>query len=196
MWAVVGLGNPGAEYSKTRHNVGFMLLKQVARGWNIRMKRRKYHSRIGERKSRDRNVLLVMPQTFMNNSGVAVKQVIEGRGLRPEHIVVVYDDLDIPLGEIRIREEGGPGTHKGMGSIIGETQSTKFPRIRIGIGPLPPDEDAVRFVLSPFDPTERLSLKESLSKAHEALTMIVDGRIDRAMNTYNQKKRTQGLSMK
>jgi len=137
--------------------------------------------------------MLVLPQTYMNNSGVAVKQIMEGRNIQPEQLLVVYDDLDIPLGEIRVRKRGSSGTHKGMRSIVQEIETTQFPRMRIGIGPLPAGEDAVEYVLSCFDETEGVLLEESLKSAREALEMILDGRVEAAMNMYNQRgKATAG----
>ena len=134
--------------------------------------------------------MLALPQTYMNNSGLAVKQIMEGRNLLPEQLFVVYDDLDIPLGEIRIRKRGSSGTHKGMGSIVQEIGTTEFPRMRIGIGPLPPGKDAVEYVLSFFEKTEDPLLEEGMKKAQEAFGMILDGRVEEAMNTYNQKGMT------
>jgi PTH1 family peptidyl-tRNA hydrolase len=111
-----------------------------------------------------------------------------GKGIPPERLVVVYDDLDIPLGEIRVRKKGRPGTHKGMISVAGETRTDEFPRIRVGIGPLPGGRDAADFVLEPFKRDERASLEESLEAAGEALEMILDGAIDRAMTRFNRHR--------
>jgi PTH1 family peptidyl-tRNA hydrolase len=123
----------------------------------------------------------------MNNSGLAVQQIVASGGIVPENLVIVYDDLDIPLGDIRIRKEGGAGTHKGMSSIVHELNSVFFPRIRVGIGPLPLDEDATDFVLSSFLDEEKLLLKQGLSKAQNALGLILDEKIESAMNLYNQR---------
>jgi PTH1 family peptidyl-tRNA hydrolase len=126
----------------------------------------------------------------MNKSGLTVKKIMEGRDIKPEHLVVVYDDLDIPLGEIRIRKRGGPGTHKGMSSIVEEIRTEEFPRIRVGLGPLPGGENAVNYVLSSFDKAEESRLEEGLRKAREALEMILSGEVERAMNTYNHRGQT------
>jgi len=186
VWAVVGLGNPGRVYAETRHNVGFVFINKLARDWKVKLKK-KYGAKIADVEREGEKVILAQPQTYMNQSGLAVRQILEAKGLAPEMLVVVYDDLDIPLGEIRIRKAGGPGTHKGMSSIVEEMKTTKFPRIRVGIGPLSFDQDATKFVLSPFSKTEKEFLEKSLIKAQEALRMILAGEIEEAMNRYNQK---------
>jgi PTH1 family peptidyl-tRNA hydrolase len=190
LWAVVGLGNPGRRYSGTRHNVGFALVKKTAKEWKVKLRKKIFFSKAGEVERKEDKILLALPQTYMNKSGLAVKKILQGRDIKPEHIVVVYDDLDIPLGEIRIRKRGGPGSHKGMSSIVEEIGTEAFPRIRIGLGPLPDGEDAVDYVLSSFDKAEESSLEEGLKKAREALEMILSGEVERAMNTYNHRGKT------
>lgn len=187
MWAVVGLGNPGRRYSDTRHNVGFLFIRELAKEWKVRLRKKKFLSKAVVVKIKEEEVLLAMPQTYMNNSGLAVKIMIEGSHLRPEHLIVIYDDLDISLGEIRVRKEGGAGSHKGMISIIKEIQTTQFPRIRVGIGPLSMDEDAVHYVLSSFKKKEKPHLEQSLKKTREALDLILAGETEKAMNVYNQR---------
>lgn len=191
MWAVVGLGNPGRRYAQTRHNVGFLFIRQVARNWKVRVKKRRFQAKIAEVERAQGKILLAIPQTFMNLSGQAVKQIVGGRKIELENLVVVYDDLDIPLGDIRVRKEGSAGTHKGMTSVIQELGSVRFPRIRVGIGPLPAEADAAEYVLSPLAPGERRLIDQALLLAEEALAMILEGQIDEAMNRFNQKG--QGL---
>ncbi len=190
MWAVIGLGNPGRRYSGTRHNIGFTFVRRVAKAWETRLRKRRFSSKIAEVEKENEKIMLVLPQTYMNNSGVAVKRILEGRNIQPEQLLVVYDDLDIPLGEIRIRKRGSAGTHKGMRSIVEEIETTEFPRMRIGIGPLPHEEDAVEYVLSSFNEKESGLLEEGLKRASEALEMILAGRVEAAMNTYNQRGKT------
>lgn len=190
MWAVVGLGNPGRRYSGTRHNAGFLFVRSMAKTWKIRLKKRRFSSKIGEVERKSEKIMLALPQNYMNNSGVAVKQILAGRNIRPEKLIVVYDDLDIPLGEIRIRKSGGAGTHKGMGSVVREIETTEFPRMRLGIGPLPPGEDAVDYVLSAFEKREIPLLVDGLKKAQEALELILAGSVEEAMNTFNQRGKT------
>lgn len=190
MWAVVGLGNPGRRYSETRHNVGFTFVKKTAKEWKVKLRKKIFFSKAGEVKRKNEKILLALPQTYMNKSGLTVKKILEGRDIKPENLVVVYDDLDIPLGEIRIRKRGGPGTHKGMSSIVEEIRTEEFPRIRVGLGPLPEGENAVNYVLSSFEKAEKSRLAEGLRKAREALEMILSGEVERAMNTYNQRGKT------
>ena len=185
MWAVVGLGNPGKEYAETRHNAGFMLVKRMAREWGVELRGRKFQARSAEAETDCGRVLLVTPQTYMNLSGLAVRDLLKGRRLEPENVLLVVDDLDIPLGAIRVRKQGTAGTHKGLQSIVKETGSTRFPRIRIGIGPLPDGRDAADFVTSPFSRAEREVLVGALDDAREALLLILAGDIDKAMNSFN-----------
>lgn len=189
MWAVVGLGNPGKEYEQTRHNVGFLCVKRMAREWKIQLRKRICSSRAGLVKRENEDVLLALPQTYMNNSGRAVRQILETKGVKPERLIVVYDDVDILLGDIRVRKEGSAGSHKGMSSIIREVRTSKFPRIRIGIGPLASDRDVTDYVLSPFSEEERAQLKGGLAKASLALALILDGQLEKAMNEFNKRQR-------
>ena len=191
MWIVVGLGNPGRKYSKTRHNVGFFFIKQVAKDWNFKIKGERYSSRVVEVERKNEQVLLAMPQSYMNRSGQAVGEILERTREKPEQLIVIYDDLDIPLGEIRIRKEGSPGSHKGMISIVREINSIQFPRIRIGIGPLSPGISATDYVLSPFEREERSKLKESVGRAQIALELILDGEIEKAMNLHTQRTKSK-----
>lgn len=189
MWAVVGLGNPGKKYKNTRHNVGFALIEKIAEEWKVRLKKRKRLFKSAQVQREQKSVLLVQPWTYMNQSGLAVREVLQRTGMMLDKIVVVYDDLDIPLGEIRIRREGGPGFHRGMISIIREIEDTRFPRVRIGIGPLPPHAEATDYVLTDFDSREKPELIKGLAKAEEALMLILDGKIAQAMNHFNRKRK-------
>jgi PTH1 family peptidyl-tRNA hydrolase len=190
LWAVVGLGNPGRQYSETRHNVGLSLVKRIAKAWKVKLRKKIFFSKAAEVERNQEKVLLAIPLTYMNKSGQAVKQILEGRRIKPENLIVVYDDLDIPLGEIRVKKRGGPGNHKGMISIVQEIGSEEFPRIRIGIGPLTTGENAVHYVLSRFNRLEAPLLKESLKKAQEAVELVLAGEADKAMNIYNQRGKT------
>ncbi len=187
MWIVVGLGNPGRQYVASRHNVGFTLVKKLADKQNVKFKTRKYLAKAAQIVLNNKPILLVKPWTYMNRSGLAVKNLIEGTGVKLNRLLVVYDDLDIPLGEIRVRKWGGPGSHNGMASISQEVASTKFPRIRIGIGPLPPDIDATNFVLADFQNKEKPVLAECLAMAEEAVVMIIEKGIETAMNRFNRR---------
>ena len=185
MWAVVGLGNPGRRYSRTRHNVGFDFIRSAAKLRGIRVRKRRYLSKVAGAGFSGARVLLVLPQTFMNASGLAAKALVEQAGVSYDHLIVIFDDFDLPLGEIRIRKSGGGGSHKGMNSIIQELGSSSLPRIRVGIGPLPEGAEPVEFVLSPFSGGERQELEKALARTGQALEMILAGQIDKAMNLFN-----------
>jgi len=187
LWLVVGLGNPGEEYAATRHNAGFMLVERLALAWGVELRGRLFKARSGLARRGGEDVLLALPRTFMNRSGLAVRAAMAGKAVRPDRLVVVYDDLDIPLGEIRVRKKGRPGSHKGMISVAGEIGTDAFARVRVGIGPLPAARDAADFVLEPFRREERPLLDKSLEQAREALEMILDGRVDRAMTRFNRR---------
>jgi PTH1 family peptidyl-tRNA hydrolase len=187
LWLVVGLGNPGDEYAGTRHNAGFMLVERLAGDWGVELRGRLFKARTALARRGGDEVLLVQPKTFMNRSGTAVRAAMAGKDVPAERLVVVYDDLDIPLGEIRVRKRGRPGTHKGMISIAGEIRTDEYARIRIGIGPCPAGRDAAEYVLEPFRRDERPLFDQSLADAAEALEMVLDGRIDRAMTRFNRR---------
>jgi PTH1 family peptidyl-tRNA hydrolase len=187
LWALVGLGNPGKEYAETRHNAGFTFVKRVARDWGLEIRKKKFLAKTAETRRDGEIVLLALPQTYMNRSGHSVREMLDFYRLGTERLLVVTDDLDIPLGEIRVRKEGGAGTHNGMRSIVEWIETTAFPRIRVGIGPLPPDRDPADFVLSRFSPEESKKLSGGLTSAREALDMILADGIDRAMNSFNKR---------
>jgi PTH1 family peptidyl-tRNA hydrolase len=159
----------------------------VAKEWGARLRKRSFSSKIKWTERKGEKILLATPQTYMNNSGLAVKHIVSSAGIDLDHILIVYDDLDIPLGDIRIRKEGSAGTHKGMHSIVDELGQVRFPRIRVGIGPLPAGVDATDFVLSAFLEAEKPLLERGLGKAQNALEHILDNNIEAAMNLYNQR---------
>jgi PTH1 family peptidyl-tRNA hydrolase len=182
---IIGLGNPGAQYALTRHNIGSRAVEQLAQLHQIPLRDAQHRSILGEGYIQDAWVLLALPQTFMNNSGEAVARLAAHYDAPPPSIVVVCDDLNLPLGKLRIRRQGSAGGHKGLQSIIDALDTSDFPRVRIGIGPKPPHVDAVDFVLSPFAPREAKMVGEHVITAGNALrTLIVDG-IDEAMNVHN-----------
>lgn len=187
MWVVVGLGNPGRCYAGTRHNVGFSLIQRLAKRWGVSLRQRKYGAKVAELTRNEERLVLARPQTYMNLSGVAVKRIADGYGVPPSHIVIVSDDLDIPLGQIRVRKGGSAGTHKGLRSVVAQMGTPSIPRLRVGIGPLAERGDAVEFVLSPFSREELPAVKEALAMAEEALEMILDGQTEAAMNKFNRR---------
>ena len=185
MWAVVGLGNPGRRYARTRHNVGFEYVKRLSERWGARVRKRRYDAKVAGVDRPQGKVLLVLPQTFMNASGLAVKALVDRGGIPPRRLGVAYDDFDLPVGEIRIRKGGSAGSHLGMASIIRELGTAEIARIRFGIGPLPEHADPVEFVLSGLPDEERALLDAALDRGLEALELILEGRIDEAMNRFN-----------
>lgn len=172
-------------YAQTRHNAGFLLVRRVAKAWGVRLKKRAFLSKVVEVERQGEKVLLALPQTYMNNSGQAVRLIVQSRSISPERLVVVYDDLDIPVGDIRVRKRGGPGTHRGLSSVVEAMGTDDFPRLRIGIGPLEEDVEATEFVLSVFEREEKPFIDQGLAKAQEALELILDGEVERAMNLFN-----------
>ncbi len=184
---VVGLGNPGAEYSAHRHNIGFRVVDTLARAHGLTFSRQKgAKARVALGQIGKRRVLLAKPETYMNMSGRAVSRLRRPFDIAPERILVVYDDLDLPLGRLRLRPEGGSGGHKGMHSIIHSLGTQGFPRLRIGIGRPPGRLDPADFVLRPFSRDEESSLEEVLEAASAAIECwIVDG-ITVAMDRFNR----------
>jgi PTH1 family peptidyl-tRNA hydrolase len=183
---VVGLGNPGPEYEKTRHNIGFQVVDQLAAFWFVSFQKEKgtqsltFRSRQGEG-----TVIGVKPQTFMNLSGQAVQSLMQKYRVKPERVLIVYDDLDIPFGRCRMRARGGPGGHRGMQSIC-QAIGPDFPRLRVGLGPVPAGiRDLAGFVLAPLSAGERKSLPDYLGAAVKVILCWLEQGIDPAMNRCN-----------
>ena len=184
--AIIGLGNPGKQYEKTRHNVGFMVVDVVASLLKCPKKyKEKCFSHIIE--CPDHDIILVKPQTYMNNSGIAVKNILEDYSLSPEEILVIYDDLDLPLGTIRLRKSGSSGGHRGIKSIIENIKTENFPRLKIGIGRPERKEQVVDYVLSPFSKDEKLLVEKVIGEAAQCLLNVLKYGVDKSMNFCNKK---------
>lgn len=183
MRAIVGLGNPGRQYAHTRHNVGFDVLDIFAKRRKVRILGRQCHALVGSFDHYGEQILLVKPQTFMNESGQSVGQIVRKYHLDPADIFVIYDDMDLPLGKIRIRLQGSSGGHKGMNSIIRHIHSTQFPRMRLGIGR---SGEVINHVLSRFNRKDKQIMNVSLEQAADALDMILEEGIEAAMNQFNR----------
>ena len=184
---IIGLGNPGREYAETRHNVGFIVVAELAKraGAKIRPGKGSFH--LGRANFSGDNTILVLPTTYMNRSGIAVRQVVENEGLTPEELLIVMDDFELPFGQLRIRKIGSGGGHNGMSDIVENLDSRNIPRLRIGIGEPPPRMDSADYVLARFSPSERKELPDIVISAVLAIeTAIIDG-IDAAMNLFNRK---------
>lgn len=183
---VVGLGNPGRDYEFTRHNAGFLTLDHIAVEENVEIKKLKYKALIGDTVISGHRCLLVKPQTFMNNSGESVREISQFYKIPPEKIIVIFDDISLPCGKLRIRRKGTDGGHNGIKSIIYHLNSDNFPRIKVGVGAKPhPDYNLADWVLSTFKKDEMEELKKAIAKATEVLPYILDGEIDKAMNKAN-----------
>ena len=184
---IVGLGNPGKQYEATRHNAGFIAMEALADKLGAEVKRIKYKSYCGETTIGDKRVLLMMPQTYMNNSGEAVAEAMQFYKLTPAQVLVMMDDISLPVGKIRIRRKGSDGGQKGMRSIITLTGSDEFPRIKLGVGAKPhPDYDLAAWVLSKFTKEEQPLMVEAAKRAADAACLIAEGDIDAAMNQFSR----------
>ncbi len=185
MKAVIGLGNPGPQYEKTRHNVGFRVVAQLAKRWGVAAFRQALGSLIGEAFWRGEAVLLVKPQAYMNCSGEAIGRLCNSYGLRAGDLVVVYDDMDLPLGRIRIRQNGGAGGHRGVQSVIAGLGTKEFSRVRIGIGRPPVGKNPADFLLSPFTWAEEEFISLAVERAAEAVETLLSEGLQKAMNQFN-----------
>jgi len=182
---VVGLGNPGETYEKTRHNLGFMILDRLAERHGTKVDLKKKKSLVGRFRIEKERIVLLKPQTFVNLSGEAVLYMASFCRITPENIVVVCDDVNLPLGKIRIRSYGSSGGHNGIRSLIQFLRSDNFPRVRVGIGSPPEGVKLEDYVLGEFTPEEMSILKPTIEKACDAIELILTGKIEEAMNKYN-----------
>ena len=187
MYIIAGLGNPGDKYARTRHNMGFRVIDKLSADLSVDVTRAKFKSLIGECRIGSEKVLLVKPQTFMNLSGDALRDVANFYKVPDENIIVIYDDMDIPLGAIRIRKFGGPGTHNGMRSVVSRLGTTQFPRIRTGVGGN--EGSLVNHVIGKVSKDEEQVLDETATKAAKAARDIIEVGIDKAMNLNNTSKK-------
>ncbi len=185
MYFIVGLGNPGIRYENTRHNVGFLTIDYLAEKNNIKVKKLKHKSLIGEGEISGQKVMLIKPQTFMNNSGEAIREIRNYYKFEDDELIVVFDDIDIDFGSIRIKQKGSAGTHNGMKSIIYHIQYDTFPRIKIAVGKRPEYMDLANFVLSGFTDKEVDIVREEIIMASEAIELMLSDGINKAMNKYN-----------
>lgn len=183
---IAGLGNPGARYEDTRHNCGFMAAEILAEQCGVQMKKLRFKSLTAEAEIGGRRCLLMKPTTFMNNSGDAIEEAAAFYKIPPENVLIIYDDISLDVGKLRIRGKGSDGGHNGMKSIILRLNTDLFPRIRVGVGKKPhPDYDLADWVLSRFTKAEGELLMPALTNAAKAAELIVQGRIEEAMNRYN-----------
>lgn len=184
MYLIVGLGNPESDYARTRHNMGFEVINQLAKKHDIRLSRSKMQAIYGKGNIEDQAVLLVKPQTYMNASGDSVIQYMHYYKVLPEQLIVVYDDIDLEPGKIRIKRRGGPGTHNGMRSVVSKLGTEDFIRVRVGIG-IPKYGDLITHVIGGIPEEEYLVLQKGINQAEKAVEAILKHGIESAMNQYN-----------
>lgn len=185
-YIIVGLGNFGIEYNETRHNAGFMAIDNLAHKNGFDMSKVKFKSKTGETVINGKRCLVLKPTTYMNNSGEAVEEAMSFYKIPTQNVIVIYDDISLEPGKLRIRRKGSDGGHNGIKSIIALTGSDEFPRIKIGVGKKPnPKYNLADWVLSKFSEEDKKALEPALENAVDSLKFIIDGNIDKAMNLYN-----------
>lgn len=185
MKLIVGLGNPTPQYDKTRHNVGFAVIDHLMNEYGIALDTAKHKGFYGKGRIAGESVILLKPMTYMNLSGESVVQVANYYKVAPKDIIVVYDDINLDVGRLRIREKGSAGGHNGIKNIIAHLGTDEFPRIRVGVGMKPPKMDLADYVLSRFSKEEEALMEEGYEKAAKAMELMVEDEISQAMNLYN-----------
>ena len=187
MYIIAGLGNPTREYEKTRHNVGFDTIDVLADRLNTSVDEKKFKGLYGRGIIAGEKVILLKPQTFMNLSGESVREAADFYKVDPGHIIVIYDDISLDVGQLRIRKKGSAGGHNGIKNIIANLGTDVFPRIKIGVGEKPKKYDLADYVLGHFSKEDRELMEEGYDRADHAVGMILNGEIEAAMNQYNRK---------
>ncbi len=187
MKLIVGLGNPGMQYATTRHNIGFEVIDSLAETYNIQVNKNKYKALIGEGRIGGERVILMKPQTFMNLSGEAIRACMDFQKLNNEDVIVIYDDISLDVGQIRIRANGSAGGHNGIKSIIAHMNTQEFPRIKVGVGQKPPGWDLANYVLGRFSEDDMKIIGPKLNDVVKAVECMVTADINKAMNLYNKK---------
>jgi len=188
MKLIIGLGNPGAEYHGSRHNLGFDILDALAGDAQVKFKRAwRQKSRVATLETEHGPILLAKPQTFMNNSGVAVKALINKHKVAVSNLLIVFDDLDLECGDIRIRQQGSSGGHNGLKSIEGQLGTQEYARLRVGIGPRPTGEELVDYVLGSWDKSQREPVEKSIKESVEAIYYYTSHSMEECMSSYNNR---------
>lgn len=192
MFLIVGLGNPGKQYEHTRHNIGFDVMDAIAEKYNISISEKKHKALCGKGVIEGMKVVLAKPQTYMNLSGESVAELLNYYKLDPEtELIVIFDDISLEPGNIRIRKKGSAGGHNGIKNIIAQTGTQNFMRIKVGVGEKPKGWDLADYVMGRFDSTDRKKIEEAMEHAMAAAVMMMEGDVDKAMNAYNTKKREE-----
>lgn len=189
MYIIVGLGNPEAKYEGTRHNAGFDVIDTIADKYNISVDTKKHRAYVGTGIIEGQKVILAKPQTYMNLSGESVRSLVDFYKADPQsQVLVIFDDISLDVGQLRIRKKGSAGGHNGIKSIISHLGTSDFPRIKVGVGEKPKEQDLADYVLGKFSKGERELMREGYLRAAEAVRFIVQDDIEKAMNEYNKKK--------
>lgn len=185
MYIIVGLGNPEEDYSQTRHNMGFNVINKIAKQYEIEVTKKKFKGLYGTGTIEGEKVILVKPQTYMNLSGESIREILQFYKIEREQLIVIYDDIDIEPGMIKIRKAGGPGTHNGMKSVVHELNTQNFKRIRVGIGMPKEKENLIEYVIGGIPEEDKEKLDKGTELAKEAVIEIIKNGIDKAMNQFN-----------
>ncbi len=188
MYIIVGLGNPTKEYQATRHNIGWDAITRISEDYRIPLDFKKHKAICGKGYIEGEKVILAQPITYMNLSGESVRELMDFYKVSPQEIIIVYDDISLEVGQLRIRKKGSAGGHNGIKSIISHLGTDEFPRIKVGVGDKPKDWDLADYVLSRFTKEENAIIRDALKDTSDACRMITRGEIDAAMNQYNRKK--------
>lgn len=189
MYIIAGLGNPTKEYDKTRHNVGFLAIDALADKYHIDVSEKKHKALCGRGAIEGQKVVLMKPQTFMNLSGESIRAAVDFYKVDPEDIIIIYDDISLEPGQLRIRLKGSAGGHNGIKNIIAHLGTQEFPRIKVGIGAKPPRMDLADYVLSRFSRGEQKLMDDAFKEAADAAVMMMTDGAERAMNHFNTKKK-------
>jgi PTH1 family peptidyl-tRNA hydrolase len=184
---LVGLGNPGPEYAATRHNIGFLVAQKFADKWGLSLKRRAHQGVLGSGRVEGEEVMVLLPQTYMNRSGISVVSACKSKGVDVGDLIVIHDEIDLPFGSVRIKVGGGHGGHNGLRSIIDLLGAREFLRLRVGVGRPPGQMDFAKYVLGPFSSTERSQLDNVLDNSVKALEVLMQKGAQHAMNEYNNR---------
>jgi PTH1 family peptidyl-tRNA hydrolase len=193
MIAIAGLGNPGLRYARTRHNAGFETVDLLSAMLRIPVSRSRFHALVGEGSYQGVRLVLLKPQTYMNLSGQSIAEAMRWYKIEPQHMLIISDDIDLPPGVIRLRSKGGAGTHNGWKSILQETGTDLFPRIRIGTGAPPPQWDLADWVLTGYGDEDRSVMENAFALAAEAALCFAEHGIDLAMNRYNKRNHEEPI---
>ena len=187
MKILVGLGNPGLRYRNTRHNIGFVVLSEIAKKYRVRIAKKSHRGLLGTGKAEGEKIIFFMPYTFMNLSGEAVSALLKAEKASPDDLLLICDDVDLCIGNMRLREKGSSGGHKGLKSIIEHIGTVDFPRLRIGIGRKEKPRDMVAFVLKPFNRDEKKALKNVIEDAKACVSMYIKEGPEKAMSEFNRR---------